>query len=133
MNRLQLVNRDDDGTETSVTLDPGLTYRLFIPYPKGYGKNSEDVTFIIRHLNSQHEVTEIFDESGHGGIERTEDGLIITIKSLSPFELIWYAGQEEADPAALPQTGDPSRLYLWLALACASIAALRMARLRRRA
>lgn len=121
---LQLVNRDDDGTETSVTLDPGLTYRLFIPYPKGYGKNSEDVTFIIRHLNSQHEVTEIFDESGHGGIERTEDGLIITIKSLSPFELVWYAPEAKADPSALPGTGDNSSMLLWMALACGSIATL---------
>ena len=114
---LQLVNRDDDGTETPVTLDPGLTYRLFIPYPEGYGKNSEDVTFIIRHLNSQHKVTEIFDESGHGGIERTEDGLIITIKSLSPFELIWYAPEVVADPSVLPGTGDNSSMLLWMALA----------------
>ena len=121
---LQLVNRDDDGTETPVTLDPGLTYRLFIPYPEGYGKNSEDVTFIIRHLNSRHEVAEIFDEEGHGGIERTEDGLIITIKSLSPFELVWYTPEAAANPSALPETGDPSRILLWLALACVSVAAL---------
>lgn len=132
---LQLVNRDSNGTETPVTLDPGLTYRLFIPYPKGVGKNSEDVTFIIRHLNSKHEVTEIFDEEGHGGIERTEDGLIITIKSLSPFELIWHAPEAEANPSVLPETGDSSRLTLWLTLAAASIAlfAAAMIGLRRRA
>lgn len=130
---LQLISREEGKPDAPVTLNPGLTYRLFIPYPKGYSKNSEDVTFIIRHLNSKHEVTEIFDETGFGGIERTEDGLIITIKSLSPFEIIWHDPETTADPSVLPQTGDYSRLLLWLALAGASLFALHTAILKRRA
>ena len=127
---LQLISREEGKPDEPVKLEPGLTYRLHIPYPKGYNKASEDVTFIIRHLNNNHEVTEIFDESGFGGIERTEDGLIITIKSLSPFELIWYAPEEAVNPSQLPQTGDTSRLPLWLALTLTSIAALHFLRRR---
>lgn len=78
-------------------------------------------------------MTEIFDETGFGGIERTEDGLIITIKSLSPFEIIWHDPETTADPSVLPQTGDYSRLLLWLALAGASLFALHTAILKRRA
>ena len=117
---LQLIQREEGKPDAPVTLKPGLTYRLFIPYPKGYGQNSEDVTFIIRHLNGKQEVAEIFDETGHGGIERTQDGLIITIRSLSPFELIWCAPEAAADPSDLPQTGDSSAMLVWLALAAAS-------------
>lgn len=127
---LQLISREEGKPDVPVTLESGLTYRLYIPYPRGYSANSEDVTFIIRHLNSKHEVTEIFDESGFGGIERTEDGLIITIRSLSPFELIWHAPEAAVNPSQLPETGDTSRMPLWLALACMSFAVLSLLRRR---
>lgn len=116
---LMLVERVAGQEDKPVALDPDLTYRIHIPYPKGVGKNSENITFIIRHLNQNHEVTEVFDETGSGGIERTENGVLITVKSLSPFEVVWY---EAPQPAQLPQTGDDSSVLFWLLMGAACVA-----------
>lgn len=63
--------------------------QLLIPYPDGTNQNSEE-QFAINHYTADEppKVQEVFSEA-KGNLIRTEAGLLLTVKSLSPFVISW--------------------------------------------
>jgi len=103
-----------DSTGSVTTLNSDAT--LFFPYPDGYDAESfRALNPAIIHYNDDLEIQQVFDSN----IEYAENGMFITVNSLSPFVVTW----NESAGASLPETGDMSHLILWSVLFCASIIA----------
>lgn len=113
---LALVN-DETQAATSITGSAD----LYLPYPQGMDMESAaQYDFTITHYTAYGEET---FSTRDGSITLTPYGLCIRIHSMSPFLLSW----EEAPVVStddLPQTGDNSKMALWLALLTLSGAAM---------
>ena len=92
---------------------------LCLPYPEGMDAASRSAyrIHILHEMDGGR--SEDFD-SVSGGLELTAQGLCVRISSLSPFTITW----ERFPEVNLPQTGDSSRLAVWLALLGACCAGL---------
>lgn len=83
---LRLLDSNGDAQPVSAL---GSDVQLLIPYPDGTNQNSEE-QFAVNHYTTDEppEVQEVFSEA-KGNITRTEAGLLLTVKSLSPFVISW--------------------------------------------
>lgn len=96
--------------------------KLYLPYPPGYDEaNAHLLSFTICHYNKKgSDVKERYSlESGN--LELTPYGLCIIVGDFSPFTVEWTEATDALSPAALPQTGDHSRLTLWALMLLATI------------
>lgn len=95
---------------------------LCFPYPEGLDENSSNKYRIVIHHYAGNGKTEVF-KSEDGDIEFTKQGLCIRVSSFSPFEIAWESGGQH-----LPETGDASSLWMFLAaliLSCTALSLLR--------
>jgi len=127
-NGSQLLNVNlhirDKGTGVCSPLSdfPEEGVELFLPYPAGTNRSS--YTFHAAH---------VFEEDCNGfeagdieypDVTADANGLRLTVMGTSPVLVSWtYVGESGV---SLPQTGDDSALFAWLALAAASCIALMM-------
>lgn len=83
---LRLLNSNGEVQPVSAL---GSNAQLLIPYPDGMDQSSEE-QFAINHYTTGEppEVQEMFSEA-RGNITRTQAGLLLTVKSLSPFVISW--------------------------------------------
>lgn len=79
-----------NGVEVPLDELSGNGVELFIPYPDSVNA-VEDVTFMVNHYDATGKVVDNFVEESNSGIAltRVEGGVLMTIKSLSPFVLSW--------------------------------------------
>ena len=117
---IHIVNDDDAQVALSGT------GALYIPYPEGMDAQSAAAYAVtIRHIKADG-TAEVFS-TGDGSVTCTPYGFRVEVTSLSPFRLEWTRG---GAAAGLPQTGDRSRMGLYvlaLAVAAAALVLLRRA------
>ena len=88
--------------------------RARLPFPPG--TNGKQYRFVVSHM-----YTVSYPERGwHLGqidlppVTWDDDGLLVTFRGMSPVAIAWERIDET--PSALPQTGDNSRIILWIVL-----------------
>jgi len=102
--------------------DPDETVELFLPYP-GI-PDAAQREYEVHHTLKDGSIE--YYSTLDGTLRRLENGkgMMAEVDSFSPFEIRWD------EDGSLPDTGDHSRLALWIALACAACAALAVRRRR---
>ena len=114
-------NKWIDATEDNV---PAEGIRIRIPYPKGTGRYSHD--FVVSHMFTitSKRLDTVAGEVEQPQVTKTDAGIEVTLKGLSPVSVAWKPLASASDIASLPQTGDHSSLALWIVLAVMGVAGL---------
>jgi len=87
---------------------------LYIPYPNGMSmEEAQQYSFTLHHYTySEEDEGEVVYSTEDDTLEYTPQGLKCRVESFSPFMLGW---EEKAEASILPETGDGSSLWLWMA------------------
>ena len=112
--RHEITLYDNDGNKQELKQPVA----LYLPYPDG--KTMEECkndVFVVYHQVGRDEYEEFSVEKGN--LTLTQYGLLMEVTSFSPYILSW---ETAPDSSALPQTGDRSKLALWLLLAAGTLA-----------
>lgn len=97
---------DENGENVSLK-ELNTDVQLLLPYQTADGMGDDAVVYTVRHYKDNGALRESFTEAeGSVTLERVEAGVLMTIKSLSPFVLSWET--PDVDVSALPSTGDNS-------------------------
>ncbi len=127
---LKLVDTDGNVVNFSNLSGAG-DIRLLIPYPEG--ASAEDFTFTVNHYNEAGTSVQESVDTASATLKALDEGLLMTVKSLSPFVLSWGDPDSAVSADNLPKTGDSSNLFLYALLCCSSLAGIMLLRRKSRA
>lgn len=79
---------DENGENVSLS-ELNTDVQLLLPYQTEGGKEDNTVVYTVNHYNANGGLKESITEEGNVTLERVDGGVLMTIKSLSPFVLSW--------------------------------------------
>lgn len=102
-----------DATEANF---PSRGIRIHLDYPKGTGRYSHD--FVVSHMFTvtSDRLNTTAGDTEQPTVTKLDDGIEVTLRGLSPVSIAWKASAKQSAIDSLPQTGDNSRLTLWIIL-----------------
>ncbi|MCC8357554.1 MAG: hypothetical protein LJU34_06910, partial [Oscillospiraceae bacterium] len=123
---LQYQINDGDWIDATEENFPAAGITVTLPYPEGSGMDDD---FVVVHMFTvtSEKLGTVAGEVEYPAVTKTADGLVVTLKGLSPVAIAWTEGETTnttstatATPAATaqasPATGDDMAPALWLAL-----------------